>query len=831
MSKWKKAISAALTATMLASLFTVIAASTAFAAITVTSAGNVPIGGTSASTTTLTFCEQAAASIATNTAGSFTVTIAPAAPAAGSVTFSGTPSTVGSTGSLGATASIAGSVLTVNIAGSDTVNVECIVVSGLKISAAAGTTAGAITATMGGFTGSITGAAQFAGGGTATGTISAGIGAGATSVIVNVTSIGCNFSSAGTLNFVTNPESKGLTTASALNVPAAGQQTLTIVATLNVHNAGEVVNETNGCAASTALASPGTVVTALTYTTAGSLVVFPGENNSPASSVTVVEPSLGFLAAASTFTFTIATAGVVFSSAPTVTDNNAAMVLSAPVISADRKSVTVTVTTASTVGPATITLSGILYDVASTVPAGTFIGLGLVTSAALAILPPSVNNAVVFRGIAATATSPTVYIGENAQTAGVISFTESAAGFFTAGVGTGTNVISICPAGVLYTFTTAPVAMVVGGVAAGNIILRDGSAASTTNIVAGIATGGGCFTWYVWTASTTASTIKIGAAPSAATGPLINVTVAQPPGPVLVNLNVGSTSVLATLFASVQFATATYRNQVAVTALSQPAIAAGANHAAAGNIQIAETGLGQLKAGEAICFEILYRSFVNTDVFMNGLNTADLPVAAASGTGLVVGAVVPGFGPCPGDPNVPLVPAGYVQSFSFPVVQQSTAGDGKVVISNISYTTLADAVSGPVQVSVTGAGGVPTVVIFHSTVSNAKIGAVIAGTASSRLGVTQVGAFTTSTKVAARRHYVTFRFDFGVGAAGAHLEIWSATKTGNDWSAFHKVTSRVANASGVVYYYFRSNSATWKSFRAFWAGGGSWSPSRQARWR
>ena len=48
------------------------------------------------------------------------------------------------------------------------------------------------------------------------------------------------------------------------------------------------------------------------------------------------------------------------------------------------------------------------------------------------------------------------------------------------------------------------------------------------------------------------------------------------------------------------------------------------------------------------------------------------------------------------------VPGAYVQSFSFPVYQQSTAGDGKVVISNISYTTLADALTGPVQVSVWG---------------------------------------------------------------------------------------------------------------------------------
>ena len=63
----------------------------------------------------------------------------------------------------------------------------------------------------------------------------------------------------------------------------------------------------------------------------------------------------------------------------------------------DRLSATVTVNTASLV-PATITLSSILYDVASTVPAGTFVSVGLTTSAAQAVLPATNTNAVVFRG-------------------------------------------------------------------------------------------------------------------------------------------------------------------------------------------------------------------------------------------------------------------------------------------------------------------------------------------------------------------------------------------------------------------------------------------------
>ena len=142
-----------------------------------------------------------------------------------------------------------------------------------------------------------------------------------------------------------------------------------------------------------------------------------------------------------------------------------------------------------------------------------------------------------------SATTPTVYIGENNQAAGVVSFTESAAGFFTDGVGTGTNTFMICPSGVGYAFTLAPVAMVKNGVAAGNLILRDGTAASTTNIVVGTLLTGvnaGCYGWTIWTASTAPSTIVIGAAPSAATGALININGDQPIGGVNVALSVGA---------------------------------------------------------------------------------------------------------------------------------------------------------------------------------------------------------------------------------------------------------------------------------------------------
>ena len=202
-----------------------------------------------------------------------------------------------------------------------------------------------------------------------------------------------------------------------------------------------------------------------------------------------------------------------------------------------------------------------------------------------------------------------------------------------------------------YVFTFAPVARVVGGVAAGNLILRDGSVASTTNIVTASpapAVGTGCYSWTVWSASTVASTIEIGNA-GFTSGPLINVTVNQNPGLVAIRILSGNgTGFNDTLIATVGFATAVYRVSVGVAALSQTAIPAGALNALAGDISVWETGLGQLKANEVICVEVLPRAGTSggtgpgsgiQDVFFGNQATANVPIVTTTGTGLVIGPV------------------------------------------------------------------------------------------------------------------------------------------------------------------------------------------------
>ncbi len=181
------------------------------------------------------------------------------------------------------------------------------------------------------------------------------------------------------------------------------------------------------------------------------------------------------------------------------------------VLAGDHKSVTWTVDTKSTVA-STIRFDDIFYDVASTVATGTAVDVTLATSAGV-VVPTSRSNAVVGRVLGVTATTPTVYIGENNQTAGQVTIVESGPGFFVAGAGN-KNTFAMClgdPTQPMR-FATAPWAKVT----AGDLVLREGDVASTDKVVQGkvvVAPSNPdifeCYYWTVWTASTVASTVVI----------------------------------------------------------------------------------------------------------------------------------------------------------------------------------------------------------------------------------------------------------------------------------------------------------------------------------
>jgi hypothetical protein len=852
----KKAISAATSAALLASLLATAVAPSAFAAVTIGNVGSIAQGSTSATAATFTFTENSAAALATT--GTMTVTITPKAPVVGTVSFVGTPTLTGNTASLGATITSTANSFTITITGHDDLNIENLVVGGLKIKASADATPGAIVATITGTAGVLS---AFVGGtATATGKLAQAYGPTTTSWIVAVDSTSpCIFS--GTNSVTVGAETLGGVTVSANNVPVAGQQTFTTNAMGTNHLANEVVTQTVANCTPAVLASPGTVAAALTFDLPSTPTVFPGENFAPAGNLTLHENAatgIGYIAAGAVITAKIATAGVTFSVAPKATaygnatvgntisapDNRAAGFLftatptnSNPalgILSADKTSVSWTVKTAST-ELVRLVIDGIQYNVASTVAGGTSIDVGVTVSGDL-VQPASRTNAVVARPVTATSTSTTVYIGETNQAAGTVSIVENTAGTFTDGTGN-YNTFEVCLA-TGEAFSVAPSATV----SAGDLQLRSGlvAVAPGTAVVGTPFTSNSgnpqCFYWTVWSASTAASTIQI-------SGIKVDVPSGMAAGNTNAAVGIGSVADFDVTNAIIlKIATRVFRNQVTVTALTQPFIPAGALDAPVGNLQIAETANGQLKQGEFICVAVLPRTtngLRTQDTFIKALNTADRPVLTGE-NGIVLDAVEIDVDQDVCNPQrfesnsftSEPAPFGYVKAFGFEVLQQSVTGNGKITISNIKYSTTADAPLGPIAVNVWGFGGSPTLLQFQSSVSNAKIGteqAVAVTTSGTALGATKTGPFSISTKLAKLGKYVTWKFSGGAALVGKSVQIFVATKnSAGKWSAFAPLTARRVDASGNAYFWWKTSSKAWISVRAGYLG--TLSVATQARW-
>jgi hypothetical protein len=454
------------------------------------------------------------------------------------------------------------------------------------------------------------------------------------------------------------------------------------------------------------------------------------------------------------------------------------------------------------------------------------------------------------RTIASVGAQPTIYIGFNGQNSGMITLTEAGPGFFTA---SGANdAFGIC-INTGETFTYAPYAIV----ATGDLkLLNTSNSTAATSLAGSLATVGGksCAFWSIYSASTVASTIDIvganasGALAIGATnGPTLSVGSQLVPGTTQMDVLVGSQSAvsadssgaLATIASN---ATSAYKSGVTVTALSQPLIAPGSTQATAGNLQLNETLNGQFLAGEDVCVLVLPRAsnvFTHQDTTLNVSNTNLQPVITTNyaTTGLLASSLA-----TPDCTNLSQSELQYIlglglnvngsNSFEFAITQQATNGLGQITISNINYTTTADAAIGPVQVMVfsenanatSATGGVA----FQQTVSNALIGTSTAEflDASSAKGVTQTGPFGLSTIVTTKGSYVTVMIKTTPAMAGAHVGIYIAKKGANGvWSKFSPHTGRIANGSGVVYYYYKAGSVAWLSIRGYYSGDATHAPA------
>ena len=251
----RRAVSFGLAATLLAALVTVMGAIPALASTSVTSAGNVLPGSSSAGTASFTLTENSVSGFP-NASGTLVVTITDSANAS-TVHFSGTP-VLSAPGSLGATVALgpAGTSFVVTTSGADNANIEPITVSGLRISADIGAATGPIKAVM---SGSLV-AGILSPTTTASGIIQTSVGSGPTAgVVVNVGSP-CGFAPTAGLNvgvrFTDSVDPRVITAATPL---AAGQQTLAIDVGVATHVAGTTITQVVADCLGTNLASPGTV--------------------------------------------------------------------------------------------------------------------------------------------------------------------------------------------------------------------------------------------------------------------------------------------------------------------------------------------------------------------------------------------------------------------------------------------------------------------------------------------------------------------------------------------------------------------------------------------
>ncbi|MDR3662167.1 MAG: hypothetical protein P4L86_17600, partial [Mycobacterium sp.] len=238
------------------------------------------------------------------------------------------------------------------------------------------------------FVGAITGSTT-----TATGTLQAAIVSGvAQTVSVNVTS---------TCPFVLGPNGLNTTVnfsdiSDARSITVGGMsgniESVNFGAGLYGHAVGSTVTQTvQSCSA---FASPGTVGAVVTQ--GGALQkatqqqVNPGQQNQLAGTTTITEPSAGFLAAASTLTFKISAAGVLFSNPPTA---------SVPVVTALGKPTGLTATAANVAG--TLPAATYSYEVTAlgVTSAGTGVGETVASSVATATLASTGSIALTWSAV------------------------------------------------------------------------------------------------------------------------------------------------------------------------------------------------------------------------------------------------------------------------------------------------------------------------------------------------------------------------------------------------------------------------------------------------
>lgn len=793
-------------------------------AVTTSGFGNLARGGTSAAGT-FTITEGAVGNFVD---GTVTVTPFSSAGVSGTGTtavwfdplFQPTATVAAGIGSVSASVS-AGGVLTITISGTDNTKIDNFTISGLKVRAGATAALGAVqfryttTATNLGLINA-----------TASGTLTGNTGTGVQTVGYTLAAGSPDFQVTNTL--ATPPISNatfvgGVTESVALT--AAGGGSVTANFSTN-HPSATTFSQT---VQAQWFPQGATVVD--TAQLAGPVtppIVLPGVNNQTAGNLTVTLGNAGFIPAAATLTFAITTAGVQFSALPTTVTSSGDFAVGTGVLSLDRKSITYTVTAASSTNLQVLTISGIKYDVALSATAGALVNVTLSISGGIAVSGSPAANAQIAQTIIGSGAVPTIIIGNNDQATGLLTIRESAAGTLPDISTSANDKIVVCLTSVGETFNRAPWFVVTAGDLKLNV-----SGLAATQAKATLGSGNTCAFVQVYTASTVASTIEVRAGVDAANtapkpsgpnnGATVNVASTATPGPTTVQVSISATGAAGVpQGAPVVVAMRALAGTPIVAAVSQPFVQAGGINQPAGDITITEGATGNFVPGETITLTLVGQTLsINADTFFANTSGVGMPIVTTNnGTSGLVASLT----------------AMTTSTITVTVNNGAVGALGVITISGIKYNVNVGTANGPVFLMVAKATGGGAA--FSSVVSNATIGApaAVAVSADSALGATKVGPFSTTTKVAALGKYITWRFRGGSALAGKTVQIWVQTKNADgSWGASTKLTARVADGSGNAYFWWKSSTAKWISVRAYYAGdathSASWSPARQGRWR
>ena len=374
-------------------------------------APNVQVGITSSSMATITLNEGAPADYPAVGTVSVMVSIFDGA-GNDRLGFVGTPS-VSAPGSLAdRTATVGSGVLdnqlTITWASSDVASLEPISVTGLRISAASNAVAGTIRAFYS--TSGIPAAYYGAGVWTAAGSLVNPEAVGSTALEVSA--------DVGSFPFAPSGFGNGLLRIAAPSAESVGVIAVLVgpVLTTNPlvfsHAAGTRVTQSVSVAGTLTTLPVTTPAGILTQTASGRTTAVAGSTDQGAGTTRLTESTAGVIVAGTVITYTIATAGVRFTSAPQADPDTrlgvANLSLGAPAtcaLNAARTSCAVVVTSASTLGPGMIDITGVRLDVATTVPAGTLVGIAASVSPALTVSVVDRTVAVVSASVIATSLS------------------------------------------------------------------------------------------------------------------------------------------------------------------------------------------------------------------------------------------------------------------------------------------------------------------------------------------------------------------------------------------------------------------------------------------